>query len=116
MEDLLIPGTGSVVHLILTIFLVGTAADRQERCSPANFLAYGLDEDQWLHVKCPVSGCRVMATRGPRFLVMETSRRRAAANGAWPFDDEVDAVVLLSFMLGGALPCRGCCVRPGPAW
>ena len=80
-----------------TIFLDGTAADRQERCSPANFLANGLDEDQLLHVKCPVSGCRVMATLGPRLLVMETSRRRAAAKGSWPFGDEVDAVVLMSF-------------------
>ena len=95
---------------------MGTAADRQERCSPANFPADGLDEDQLLHVQCPVSGCRVMATLGFRFLVMETSRRRAAAKGAWSFGDEVDAVVLMSFMLGGALPCRGCCVRPGPAW
>ena len=33
-----------------------------------------------------------MATPGLGFHVMETSRRRAATSGAWPFGDEVDAV------------------------
>ena len=47
-----------------------------------------------------------MATPGFRFHVMETSRRRAAAKGSWPFGDEVDAVVFIcSLEREAALAC-----------